>query len=64
MTGATASGGRTSPYVFDGVYLAIESEKLRGKQTSHMTCYSGTDLTSLSTLTVTVELQPSVTPRR
>jgi len=29
-----------------------------------MTCYSGTELTSLSSLTVTVELQPSVTPRR
>jgi len=45
-------------------HLAVESEKLRGKQTSHMTCYSGTELTSLSSLTVTVELQPSVTPRR
>lgn len=57
-------GPHEPSHVFDGVCLAVESEKLRGKQTSHMTCYSGTDLTSLSSLTVTVELQPSVTPRR
>ena len=63
VTGNLLSGDHTSVHASDDSYLVVGSTKLSGKQTSHVTYYFNTGLSSLSSLTVTVELHPSLAPQ-
>jgi PKD repeat protein len=63
VTGTILSGNHTSVHASDNSYLAVESRKLSGKQTSTVAYTFETGLSSLSSLTVTVELHPSLAPQ-
>jgi len=63
--GSIASGSHVDVHASDDTYLVLDTAKLSGKYTDKVEYSFGTDLSSLSSLTVTVECHPdSQTPHR
>ena len=63
-TGSLVSGDHSSVHASDDSYVEIQSAKSSGKYTVQVVYYYNTGLSSLSSLTVTAESHPSMTPQR
>ena len=64
LNGTYVSGAVADLSASDDSYLLIQAEKLGGKNATYMVYTIDTDLTSLSSLTITLESHPTVAPQR